>query len=47
MRETLVNTYGVDASRLAAKGFGATKPVGSNETPEGQQNNRRVELVKT
>ena len=47
VRETLVNTYGVDASRLAAKGFGATKPVGSNETPEGQQNNRRVELVKT
>jgi outer membrane protein OmpA-like peptidoglycan-associated protein len=38
--------FKVDASRLAAKGFGATKPVASNDTPEGRQQNRRVELVK-
>ena len=37
---------GVDASRLESKGFGATKPKVGNETAEGRQTNRRVELVK-
>ena len=39
-------TQGVEAKRLEAKGFGQTKPVTGNDTPEGRQNNRRVELVK-
>jgi OOP family OmpA-OmpF porin len=46
VRQFLVDNYSVDASRLSAKGLGSTKPVGSNDTPEGRQNNRRVELVK-
>lgn len=37
---------GVDAARLTAKGLGASKPTDTNDTPEGRQNNRRVELVK-
>ena len=37
---------GIDASRLDARGLGATKPVASNATAEGRQQNRRVELVK-
>lgn len=37
---------GIDASRLESKGLGATKPKASNDTPEGRQTNRRVELVK-
>jgi outer membrane protein OmpA-like peptidoglycan-associated protein len=36
---------GVPASSITAKGFGKTQPVASNETPEGRQRNRRVELV--
>ena len=36
---------GVDASRLTAKGYGATRPVGSNTTAEGRAANRRVELA--
>ena len=46
VRKHLVDSYGIDAARLEAKGLGATKPVGSNDTPEGRQSNRRVELVK-
>jgi outer membrane protein OmpA-like peptidoglycan-associated protein len=42
----LVERAGIDASRLEAKGFGESKPVASNDTPEGRQQNRRVELVK-
>lgn len=37
---------GVPASRLTAKGYGASRPIASNETPEGKQRNRRVELVR-
>lgn len=46
VRQYLINTYGIDASRLQSKGFGASKPTTSNDTPEGRQQNRRVELVK-
>lgn len=46
VKQYLVTTYHVDAARLATKGFGASKPVASNDTPEGRQQNRRVELVK-
>lgn len=46
VRQFLVDTYQVDAGRLTAKGLGQTKPVAPNDTPEGRQSNRRVELVK-
>lgn len=35
---------GVEASRLAAKGFGPSKPIASNDTAEGREANRRVEI---
>ncbi len=46
VRQTLIDSFGVDGARLTSKGWGATKPVAGNDTPEGRQNNRRVELVK-
>ncbi len=46
VKATLVESYGVDGARLQTKGFGPSKPVQSNDTPEGRQMNRRVELVK-
>jgi len=35
---------GIDASRLVANGYGQTRFIANNDTPEGQQENRRVEL---
>jgi OmpA-OmpF porin, OOP family len=37
---------GIDESRLSTKGFGDTKPISDNSSPEGKANNRRVEFVK-
>lgn len=42
----LEKEYQIAGDRLEAKGFGDTKPTSSNDTPEGRQSNRRVELVK-
>jgi len=36
---------GVPVSGMTARGFGKTQPVATNDTPEGRQRNRRVELV--
>jgi len=44
VREYLLGK-GVGAARIAAKGFGESKPVATNDTDEGRQLNRRVEFV--
>ncbi len=37
---------GINSSRLKSNGFGESKPLDNNTTPEGKANNRRVEFVK-
>ena len=36
---------GVEAARITAQGFGSSQPVASNETLEGRNKNRRIEIV--
>lgn len=36
---------GIAADRITATGVGPSRPVASNNTPEGRANNRRVEIV--
>lgn len=42
----LISEYGISSNKLEAKGWGESKPIGSNDSSEGKANNRRVELVK-
>jgi len=41
----LVQQFGIDGNRLAAKGYGATRRVAYNSTPEGRAKNRRINAV--
>jgi outer membrane protein OmpA-like peptidoglycan-associated protein len=43
-RDYLVS-QGVSADSIVSRGFGSTKPIGTNDTVAGRQNNRRVELI--
>ena len=46
VRNALVSDYGVPEGRLTSKGYGLTRPVETNATPEGRAHNRRVELSR-
>jgi outer membrane protein OmpA-like peptidoglycan-associated protein len=36
---------GINSSAVEARGFGKTEPIASNDSSEGRQQNRRVELI--
>ncbi len=36
---------GINSASVEAHGYGKNEPIASNETPEGRQQNRRVELI--
>ena len=36
---------GINSSAVEAHGYGKTEPIATNDTPEGRQQNRRVELI--
>jgi outer membrane protein OmpA-like peptidoglycan-associated protein len=41
----LAKNFGIDNSRLSAKGYGETRRIAYNSTPEGRQKNRRINAV--
>ncbi len=45
--EFLINHTGIEPSRISTMGFGEYRPLVSNDTPEGRQKNRRVEITLT
>ena len=46
VKQVLVAQFQIDVVRLTTDGLGATKPLESNDTPQGRAQNRRVEFVK-
>jgi outer membrane protein OmpA-like peptidoglycan-associated protein len=40
-------TRGLESQKIQAVGLAATRPLDTNDTPEGRANNRRVELIVT
>ena len=46
VKAVLQTQFAIDPARLATAGLGATKPIDSNDTPQGRSQNRRVELVR-
>lgn len=48
VRQYLIDNFSVDPNRITATGFGQSKPIATNDTPEGRQQNRRVMgVIKT
>jgi len=45
--EYLLKSSAIDPRRISAMGFGEYRPLTSNETAEGRQKNRRVEIIVT
>lgn len=45
VEQILVNQYGIPAQRLQSIGYGESRPVATNATPEGRQQNRRVVAI--
>jgi outer membrane protein OmpA-like peptidoglycan-associated protein len=46
VKNALVQQFKVAAERLSTDGLGQTKPLADNATPQGREQNRRVEFVK-
>lgn len=42
VKQILINQFNISADRLQAEGFGDSRPIATNETLEGRQENRRV-----
>jgi OOP family OmpA-OmpF porin len=43
--KSLVKHFGIDPSRLSAKGYGAARPIAENATDAGRQKNRRINAI--
>ena len=45
IKRYLLQHFPIELDRLVVKGYGKSKPIASNDTPDGRDKNRRVEIV--
>jgi outer membrane protein OmpA-like peptidoglycan-associated protein len=45
VRDWLIDASGIPATQFAIQGYGDTRPIASNDTPDGRARNRRVEIT--
>ncbi|NIR34012.1 MAG: OmpA family protein [Desulfuromonadales bacterium] len=45
VRQHLIDNLNVDADRVKARGYGESRPIAPNSTPEGRLKNRRVQVT--
>jgi outer membrane protein OmpA-like peptidoglycan-associated protein len=45
--EYLMETHGIDGSRIAASSVGSSQPIADNSTRDGREQNRRVQIILT
>jgi outer membrane protein OmpA-like peptidoglycan-associated protein len=46
IKDYLVSRHGISPERVVVKAYGKSKPIASNNTPDGQAQNRRVEFIR-
>jgi len=46
VKQALITQYHITSERLSTDGFGASRPVDTNDTLAGRARNRRVELTR-
>jgi OOP family OmpA-OmpF porin len=46
VKNELVKSFGIDASRIESDGLGESQPIAPNDTPANKALNRRVEFIK-
>ena len=44
VRQYLLVQMGIDPEQISSIGYGETKPVANNETPQGRAKNRRIDI---
>jgi chemotaxis protein MotB len=45
--EFMINQVNIDPSRISTMGFGKYRPIDTNDTADGRERNRRVEIILT
>jgi outer membrane protein OmpA-like peptidoglycan-associated protein len=46
IKEYLITKHGIAPERILVKAYGKNQPIASNDTPDGQALNRRVEFIR-